>query len=186
MPDPHSVENYSVGKGILWIAEWSGTTPPVDPGDYREMGNCPSIEVEPALERLAHYSSREGFRLKDKNPIIQTDYNVNFDCDEIASKNLNVFLLGNLDGNVIHAMQATDKEYALKFISDNPIGPNGTWNFWRATISSNGAMALIGEEWMTMSFMGEGLADVANHATSPYFDVTMVTTTTTTTTTTTA
>ena len=83
MPDPHSVENYSIGKGILWIAEWVGTVAPTWPSDYREMGNCPSIEVEPALERLAHYSSRSGFRLKDKNPVIQTEYNVNFDSDEI-------------------------------------------------------------------------------------------------------
>ena len=186
MPDPHSVENYSIGKGILHIGEWVGTTAPEWPGDYREMGNCPSIEVEPTLERLPHYTSRSGFRLKDKNPVIQTEYMVNFDCDEICSKNINVFLLGTLDGNTIHALQSADKEYALRFVSDNPIGPNETWDFWRATISPNGAMALIGEEWMVQSFAGEGLADVTGHATSPYFDVIMATTTTTTTTTTTS
>lgn len=185
MPDPHSTENYAIGKGILHIAEWVGTTPPAWPTGFREMGNCPMVEVEPALERLPHYSSRSSFRLKDKNPIIQTDYNVNFDCDEVCAKNLKVFLLGTLDGNIVHAMQAIDKEYSLRFVSDRPIGPNETWDFWKITISPNGPMALIGEEWMVQSYSGEGLADVANHVDSPYFDVIMATTTTTSTTTTT-
>lgn len=168
---PHSTENYAIGKGILYVAEWDGDTPPTS-NDYAEMGNCPSIEVEPTAERLPHYSSRADFRLKDKNPIIQKDYMVTFDCDEIAAVNLNKFLMGTLSGTVISAMMGANKEYALKFISDNPIGPNETWEFWKCTITPNGALQLIGEEWMVMSFQAEGLADVENHSSSPYFTVT--------------
>jgi len=179
MPSPHSTENYAIGKGILSIGEWSGTTPP---GSYTDIGNCPSVEVEPATERLPHYSSRTGFRTKDKNPIIQTEYTINFDCDEMATINLNRFLMGTLSGtNVVLGLTATDKEYALKFVSDNPLGPNQTWEFWKVSLAPNGPLQLIGEEYMTMSFAGEGLSDVANHSTSPYFTVTYETTTTTTT-----
>ena len=185
MPTPHHVDNYAIGKGILYIAEWVGTTPPTYPGDYTEMGNCPSIEMEPTMERLPHYSARESFKLKDKNPVIQTDYMVTFSCDEICSQNLKIFLLGTLEGNVVHGMQGANVEYALRFVSDNPIGPNNKWDFWKATVSPSGAMALIGEEWMNMSYSAEGLADTANHPTTPYFDMLMATTTTTTTTTTT-
>jgi len=168
---PHSTENYQIGKGILHVAEWSGATPPADPGDYDDMGNCPSVELEPSTERLLHYSSRTDFRLKDKNPVIQRDYVVNFSCDEFAAVNLNRYLMGNLSGTVISAMQSVNKEYALKFVSDNPIGPNETWKFWKCTIAPSGALQLIGEEWMIMEFVAEGLADLENHATSPYFDV---------------
>ena len=185
MADPHDVNNYSIGKGILYIAEWSGDTPPTDPTDYDEMGNCPSVEVEPTIERLPHYSSRANFRLKDKNPVVQSDYVCNFSCDEICSANVNKFLLGTLSGATISGLQGTDKEYALKFLSDNPIGTNQRWKMWKCTVSPNGAMALIGDEWMVMDFSAEGLADTANHADSPYFDVDFITTTTTTSTTTT-
>ena len=166
---PHSTENYSVGKGILSIGEWSGTTPPVSNID---IGNCSSIEVEPTVERLPHYSSRTDFKLKDKNPTTQRDYVVSFDCDEMAAVNLNRFLLGSLTGDVVSALQGTNKEYAMTFVSDNPIGPNQTWDFWKCTITPSGPLSLIGDEWMIMSFSAEGLADTENHADSPYFDVT--------------
>jgi len=186
MPTPANVSNLAIGKGILYIGEWSGMTPPTDPAGYSDMGNVTSIEVEPMIERLPHYSSRTGFRTKDKNPIIQTEYAIRWDCDEIAAVNLKLFLLGTKVANVISALQATDKEYALKFISDNPIGPNQTWRCWKMTVTPNGPLQLIGEEYMAMSFAGEGLADIANHASSPYMTITYVTTTTTTTTTTTS
>jgi len=187
MPTPHNVENYAIGKGILYIGEWSGETPPVDPAGYSDIGNVTSVELEPKTERLAHYSSRTGFKMKDKNPVTLTEYTISFVCDEMAAVNLNRFLIGSLaSAHVIYGLQASNKEYALKFVSDNPIGPNQRYNFWKVTLSPNGALQLIGEEWMTMSFMGEGLADDAQHASSPYFTVTEISTTTTTSTTTTS
>lgn len=181
MPSAPSTDNYAIGKGILYIGEWSGTTPPTNPSGYSDMGNVTSIEVEPSVERQPHYSSRTGFRTKDKNPIIQSDYTVNFDADEICAANLNRYLMGSLSGtNVVQALQASDAEFALKFVSDNPLGPNQTWLFHRVTLSPNGPLALIGEDYMIMSFAGEGLSDVANNPSSPYITVTYVTTTTTT------
>lgn len=177
MPDPHSVLNYTIGKGILSIGEWNGATPP---SSYEDMGNCSSIEMTPTVERLPHYSSRASFKTKDKNPVIQQEYSLTFVADEMAAKNLNRFLLGTRTNNVIAGLQNTDQEYAIKFVSNNPLGPNQTWEFWKATLAPNGALQLIGDEWMSMTFLAEGLADTANHASSPYFTVTYVTTTTTT------
>ena len=179
---PSTVQNLAIGKGILSIAEWAGGAI----GSYFDMGNCNSIEIEPVIERLPHYSSRSGFRQKDKNPIIQTEYNLSFVAEEMAAVNLNRFLLGTLSGKTtILGLQGTNVEYAVRFVSDNPIGPNQTWDFWKLTLSPNGALQLIGEEWMSMSFTGEGLADTGGHATSPYFTVVSHEATSTTTTTTT-
>jgi len=176
-----NTDNYAVGKGKLYIATWTGSTP-----SYSEMGNCPSIEVEPTLEKLPHYSSQSGYKTKDKNPITQTDYNVNFDCDEITTANLSKFLMGTQssesNGPTILGLQASDTEYALQFVSDNPVGPDYIWTFHKCTITPNGAISLIGEEWMAMSYTAEGLADTANQASSPYFNVRAHTTTTTSTT----
>jgi len=165
---PPSTANYTIGKGVLSIGTWSGLTPPAG---YTAIGNCPSVEVEPKLERLPHYSSQAQYRLKDKNPVIQTEYTVVFTCDELATANLNKYLMGTLSGGVISALQAPDTEYAVKFVSANPTGPNNTWEFWRGTLMPNGALQLIGDEWMVMDFMFDGLADSTNHATAPYFTV---------------
>lgn len=180
--EPSTIHNLSIGKGVLTIAEWSGGSI----GSYVQIGNCNSIEIEPVLERLPHYSAQSGFKQKDKNPVVQTDYNLSFVAEEMAAVNLNRFLLGTINGNTIFGLMATDVEYALHFVADNPIGINQTWDFWKMTLSPNGALQLIGEEWMSMSFTGEGLADKANHATSPYFTVVSHEATSTTSTTTTS
>lgn len=187
MTEPHSTSLYApAGRGILSIAPWAGTTPP-DPGDFVEIGNCPSFECEPTQERRPHYSSRTGLRTKDLNPVVQLDYTLTFECDEIAAANLARFFLGTLNQStkVISAMTNYDAEYALKFVSDNPIGPDQTFTFHRVTLGPNGPLQLIGDEYLAMGFSGEGLSDIANNPSSPYFDIKYVTTTTTTSTTTT-
>lgn len=179
---PHNTELYLIGKGILYIGEWTGTTPPTDPAEYLDIGNCTSFEIEPMVERLEHYSSRTGYRTRDKYPIIETKYSITFDLDEVASVNLNRFLAGTISSYDIYALQGANKEYALKFISDNPAGQDMTWRFWKVVLSANGGMQLIGEEWAIMSFTGEGLADSTNQPSSPYITVTFASTTTTSTT----
>lgn len=175
-----STSLYQLGRGIVSIGSWVETTPPVA---YTDVGNSPRFECEVSEEKLDHYSSRSGTRLKDKSVIIETGYTLNFDLDEISINNLRMFLKATLSGAKNHILLANtqlDTEYAVKFVSDNPAGPNETWDFWRAKLSPGGAFSLIGDEWSLITFAGEGLADVTNHSTSPYFSVTFETTTTTT------
>lgn len=175
---PHSTTLYTLGRGIVSIAAWSGTTPP---GSLTDVGNSPRFEVEVTEETLDHYSSRSGTRVKDKTVVLETGYTVNFDLDEFAVSNLAMFLLGSISGNVISANVELDKEWAVEFASDNPAGPNEVWAFHKVKLSPGGALNLISDEWSLMTFAGEGLADTANNPTSPYFTVTFATTTTTTT-----
>jgi hypothetical protein len=131
-------------------------------------------------ETLDHYSSRSGTRTKDKKVVLETGYNLNFDLDEFSVQNLTMYLKGSVSGNVISANTQLDKEYSVKFVSDNPAGPNETWEFHRCKLTPGGSLNLISDEWSLMSITGEGLADTANNPTSPYFTVTFATTTTTT------
>jgi len=176
-----SVENYVLGRGVLSAAEWSGGAI----GSYVDMGNAPTFEVELTLETLEHFSSRSGLKTKDKEVVLQAGYNLNFTLDEKSATNLRLFLLGTQSGQDIRGLTALDTEYALKFTSDNPEGPNEVWNFWKAKFKPAGAHGLISDEWATMQFTASGLSDATGHATSPYFTVTRVTSTSTTTTTTT-
>jgi len=185
-PSSPSTSLYSLGKGVLKIGEWAGVTPPAYPAGYTDVGNCPEFTVEVTESVLDHFSSRSGIKMKDKTITLETGYTVKFKLDEMSIKNMQMFLKATLSGgNVLLANTALDKEYALYFQADNPVGPNENWQFWRCKLKPDGAFALIGDSWQQLGFSGEGLADVVGHANSPYFTVTYATTTTTTSTTTT-
>lgn len=174
---PHSTTLYTLGRGIVSIAQWNGTTPPVS---LTDVGNSPRFEAEVTEETLDHYSSRSGTRNKDKSVVLETGFTLNFDLDEFAISNLAIFLMGSISGNVISANTELDKEYTVSFQSDNPSGPNELWEFHRVKLSPGGSLNLISDEWSLMTFSGEGLSDTTNNPTSPYFTVTFATTTTTT------
>ncbi len=180
----HNVSNYTIGKGVLYMAEWDGTTPPVE-DDYIDIGNCPKLDVEPKVEKLPHYSSRTEFKLKDLDPVIQVECTLSFDLDEISDHNLNMFLLGTRSEDTILGLQDTSNTYAIKFKEDNPVGKNRTHRFWKCSVTPASAVGLISDEYKVMSYTAECLADVANNPTSPFFTISMTTTTTTTTSTTT-
>jgi len=170
MATPHSTANYTVSKGIVSIAQWSGGSI----GAYADIGNCPSMEITPTQEKLDHYSSRSGYRTKDKSVIVELGYTLNFDLDELAAENLTKFMVGTQSGNLIRALQGTNLEYAMRLVESNPTGPNKTWNFWKMSIAPASGMQLIGDgsAWATMSFTAEGLADTTGHPSSPYFTIT--------------
>ncbi len=171
---------YTLGKGIMSIAEYS--TEDVL-GDYSDVGNAPEFSLELSEETLEHYSSRSGAKRKDEEVTLQTGYTVNFILDEFSVANLARFVRGTFTGLQVLANVSLGTKFAIRFISDNPKGPDQTWNFHRMTLKPNGALSLISDEWSSMSFTGEGLDDSTNNPTSPYFTIDFVTTTTTTSTT---
>lgn len=176
IPTSPDTSLYALGKGILSMGEWTGTNPP---SGWTDLGNSPSFEIEVTEESLDHYSSRTGTRVKDKSVIIETGYTLTFTLDEMSIKNLQMYLKATIQAtSILLANTALEQEYAIKFISDNPAGPNQTWEFWRVKLSPNGSFSLIGDEWTTVAFTGEGLADAANHPATQYFNVSFSTTTT--------
>jgi hypothetical protein len=181
---PHSTnpstELYTLGKGIIEIAEYSSEEVL---GAYEDVGNAPEFSLELTEEKLEHYSSRAGAKTKDKEVTIQTGYTINFVLDEFSVANLVKFLRGSLVGTLqITANTNLNVEFAVRFTADNATGPNQIWNFHRCTLKPNGALNLISDEWNSMPFTGEGLDDTTNNPTSPYFTVDFITSTTTSTT----
>ena len=167
MATPHSTDNYTLSRGILHVATWSGGSA----GSYTDMGNCSNLEVEPVVENLPHYSKRASTKEKDKTVVLETGYNLTFDLDELATVNLAKFVMGTISGTTILGLQSVTTEYALKFVETNPEGPDKTWFFHKCKITPNGSLALLGDEWLNMSYAAEGLTDVANNAASPLFTI---------------
>lgn len=180
---PPSVDNHMIGKGVVSIAPFEDGVP----GSYTDVGNAPSFEFEMVEQTIEHFSSRSKMRSQDREDVIQVGYTLNFVLDEFAVENLQMFLKASLVGQYqLRANQQINKQYAVKFVSDNPIGPNMEWDFWKVKLTPNGSLSLISEEYATMSFTAKGLEDTENHPESPFFDVEYVLPSTTETTETTA
>jgi hypothetical protein len=174
----HDTELYQINGGILYLAAWSGSTSPVY-GDYYDVGNCLEFSFEVAVEKLEHYHYRGKRKVKDKVVIMETGYTLKFKLDEPSLVNLASFVKGSIEGNVIHGLQAAQQEYAVRFVEDSYVGEDKVYEFWRCDISPAGGFNLISiDQWKEMEFEGEGLADDANHATSPLFDITVAASTT--------
>ena len=171
--------NYTLGKGVLSIADYGSAV-------FTDLGNCPSLELEPTQEVLPHFGSRSGTRKKDKEATLEKGYNLTFTLDEMSIENLSLFMKATHTGNAeIQGLMADDDaEYILRFVSENGAGPDYTYTFHRVKVAPGGPMGLINEEWEEMSINAEGLEDTTNPS-SPWFTITADATTTTSSTTTT-
>jgi hypothetical protein len=179
-----NVENYMIGKGVVSIAKFDPVSGVV--AAYADVGNCTKFEYEMTEQTIEHFSSRSGMKEQDQETVIQAGYNLSFTLDEVAVENLRMFMKASLSGvRTLYANQNINQKYAVKFVADNPVGPNVRYEFWKCKLTPNGAFSLISDEYTSMSFSGKGLSDrlTVAHATSPWFTATFDTSTTTTTTT---
>jgi hypothetical protein len=71
----------------------------------------------------------------------------------------------------LKALNQTEIEGRLRFMSDNPVGANYDMQAWRVSLTPSGDLGLIGEDWMTLSFEAEVLKDETGHPDSPYMDI---------------
>lgn len=175
---PYNVDEYALLRGVLSIALITGGVV----GTYVDVGNCPRFEVQFDTEEVEHQESRTAERYVDKRITIVKGYTINYDLDGRSLSNLAMFLQATTSGSVsLLGLTNMNQEYALRFVEDNKTGSNMQWDFWRATITPDGSLALVGEnDWAKMSFTAKSLADLTNHADSPYLNTMMMTTTTTT------
>ena len=60
---------------------------------------------------------------------------------------------------------------AIKFIGDPSTGPDMLVDVWRANVSPNGAVGLIGDDFATMSLTMSILDDAVNHPAQPLYRI---------------
>jgi len=76
----------------------------------------------------------------------------------------------------IEALKTANFEAQLRYVSDNPVGPEFVFLAWKVMIKPDGDLSLIGsEEISTLSFNAEILKDEANHPSNPYIKFTVIT-----------
>lgn len=120
MPASPSVQNYHIGKGIVSFKEDGAPA-------FVDLGNAPSFVWAPTIEKLEHFSAREGVKTKDFTAVTQTGATITLTLDEINGPNLAIFSLGEVgtdtDGNVtVSAFKKTEVAGEIKVVGTNDIG----------------------------------------------------------------
>jgi len=167
---------YTLGRGILYIGEWSGSCPPTS---LTDVGSVSTLNVQVAEEKAKKYKFRNGVKVSNGIRTLVFNYLVSFILDEKSTFNMQAFLKASFhESNVYYAGTELEKEYQIRFRADNTNGPNEVWDFHRVSISPETAIDLISDVWTSLSFSGEGIPDYIYHTEDPFFNVIVGSTTT--------
>lgn len=72
---------------------------------------------------------------------------------------------------IIRGYTDTQIEGFMRFVSDNEVGTNVVARIWRVKLQPDGEVAMIGDDFSTLTFTGEILDDAINHPDAPFMEV---------------
>ena len=164
MPTSPNVNNYHIGKGIVSFKEEGGST-------FVDLGNAPSFIYTPTVEKVEHFSSREGVKTKDFTAITQVGATIKVTLDEITGENLAIFALGELDTTtpgeaVISGLSKAEFKGDIKVVGTNDIGQQVDFTATVSFVPSGDFSFITSEdEFSTIELE----AEVQKHATTGDF-----------------
>ena len=143
MPASPSIQNYHIGKGIVSFKQ-DGSA------EFVDLGNAPTFEWSPTVEKKEHFSAREGVKVKDFTAITQVGATIKVTLDEINGENLAIFSLGEVgtdtDGNVtVSAFKNTEIAGIIKVEGTNDIGQQVDY-LGRISVNPTGTFSFITSE----------------------------------------
>lgn len=92
--------NYVVGRGKLFFNQFLPDTK-TPAGGSRYLGNSPELSLSQDEEKLDHYSSDYGIKVKDASVSLQNDQSGSFSLDDISPENLALWFRGEVERNAI-------------------------------------------------------------------------------------
>ncbi len=157
MPDAPSINNYYIGKGrVFWTPQG---------GVERDLGNVPEFEFSPEVEKLSHFSSRQGVRTKDREVVIEKSARLRLVMDEWSLDNLVMALMA--DAPVIdeisgiasfNLLALSEVRGTIRFDGANDIGPRITIRLPLVSFTPASSINPITDEWGGLEVNGEVLA----------------------------
>jgi len=107
-----STRVYTLGRGMLLFK-------PVGEAGFEDFGNVKDFSLTVETEKLEHYSTASGIKVKDAEIVKSQDFNVSFEIDELKTETLEKFALAS----------RTDTNITAGTVADEPI--NGVkQGFW--------------------------------------------------------
>jgi len=151
-----NTDNYVVGKGKVYFMPEGASGTILD----HHVGNVTEFEIEPAIERLDHFSQMEGVRSKDKSIILEKGLTVRMIMEEWTPSNLRLYLLGEPDdaddANVtIDIFADNSLRGHLRYVGENEIGPKWSFDLPVVEFTPEGALNMISDEWAPIEVSGD-------------------------------
>jgi len=156
-----NVDNYTIGKGKVSL-KLDGDA------DWVDCGNAPEFELTPNLEKLAHFSSREGVKKKDKEVVTSKSATLRIVLEEMTARNMGLALLGLPNttdpANItIDIMSVNSVDAAIRFEGTNEVGPKWNYEFPLCQFNPSKSLQPISDEWAQIELEAEVLSDEAGH-----------------------
>ena len=160
MPDFTSpnTANYAIPKANVYF------TP--EGGARRHVGNVPAANFAMEIERLEHFSSMAGIRIRDFTAVTSKAATLTLTLEEMTLDNLRIALLGgdtepdpdNTDGDLSFEIGAASSiSGKVEIIGSNDIGPKYTYVFPSVTfIPSEGVDFISDSDDAVQSVQLEG------------------------------
>jgi len=94
-------EEYTLGGATVWFDDGNGLL---------NLGNIPNVSLVRAIEKLEHFTPKDGQRKKDKSIVTTASLALNLTMDEFSKNNLDLLMYGNGDTSVDQSSgSATDE-----------------------------------------------------------------------------
>lgn len=144
--------NYMVGKGFILFK-------PVGDDFFYHVGNVPTLTVGPKVEKLEHFSSMEGTKLKDLDIVTSKSMELKMTMEEQTAKNLAMLFMGDIDETVprqpvINIFSAAALTGNLKYYATNEQGPRWYMDLPSVTFTPSGEWSPISENVAQMEVTG--------------------------------
>ena len=155
MPVSPDINNYYVGKGKVY---WTPSG-----GSEIDVGNVPEFEFTPEIDKLDHFSSREGTRTKDRSIVIEKSASVRIVMEEWTPENLANALLGDVLANTagdeyIEIFSKSEVTGQLRFEGNNDVGPKIDIVLPSVSFIPGSTLGVISDEWGGIELTGDVLA----------------------------
>lgn len=153
MPAAPSIENYYIGKGIVSFKKDGEPS-------FVDCGNVPEFEFTPAIEKLEHFSSRQGVKSKDRTIVVSKSGAIRMVMEEWNARNLAIALLGEVDENtagqeVIDIFASNAVSGTLKFTGTNEVGPKWELIFNKVDFIPGSSVSMLSDEWGQLEINGD-------------------------------
>ena len=93
---------YTLGRGMLFFK-------PPGSSAFEDFGNVKEFALSINTEKLEHYSTSHGIKVKDAEIVKQQEFNVSFEIDELRVSTLEKFLLASRTTTSTSAGTVTDE-----------------------------------------------------------------------------
>jgi hypothetical protein len=150
-----NTDNYHVGKGIVSI-KLTGDA------DYVDVGNAPTFELTPSIDKLDHFSSRAGVKSKDKSIAVTKGLTLRLVLEEFTARNLGLALLGipntgDPGAVTIDIFKEDSIVAAVKLVETNEVGPKWVYELPEVEFVPSAALNPISDEWGQIEVSGDVL-----------------------------